>query len=282
MYLVCDSPIQNSLIGDESIVERDKIASLLSGLSLPKGYLDSALRLIPHKANGILVYGSRARGDSIQTSDLDLLALLANPRGSRIDGHVTLSVYTPAQLVSASGTLFGMHLSRDSKIIHDTHHILASILQSFRNPDPEILLSRVRHYSALLDVSETDRTVYLTGIVRLARYLLRTAIYALALKGKSPCFSVRELADRFSEPELVYLLSSDPAIHGPSSEEQLAAIISRLVRVIGGIEPNPHGSLHALIVNEWDSDRKRATLATLAMASPDAQFDYAVLPKVLL
>ncbi len=266
----------------DSIVSRERVSALLATLSLTEEHLASAWQLIPDRAIGILVYGSRARDDFIPTSDLDLLTLLTSPAGSRIAKPATMSFYTPAQLASASGTLFSMHLSRDGVIVHDTNETLSEILKSMVAPDPAILLSRVRHYSAILDASEPDLLQYLPGMARIARYLLRTAIYALALKQGSPCFSVRQLADRFSEPDLATVLSSDPAIHGPVSRTQFATLVGRLVQVIGSTEVNPHGSLHAMIVAEWYSDRERATLATLATASPDHDFDYAELPKVLL
>ena len=46
--------------------------------------------------------------------------------------------------------------------------------------------------------------------------------------------------------------------------------------------PTMWETLAQLVVGEWESDRMRATLATLAMSSDDDPFDYSELPKVTL
>jgi Nucleotidyltransferase domain. len=269
-------------VSNDSDVDADAVGAALEALSVPAEEIASALRLMPNRAIGVLVYGSRARNDFTPASDLDLLALFASPRGSRSDGNARLSYYTPEQLATAIGTLFGMHLARDGIILHDTGGVLASCLASMGAPDPEELSTRIRRYSAVLDTSNNDLQRYLGGLTRVARYLLRTAIYAQAIAAGRPCFSVRELAERLAQPELVALLSADPAVHGSPSSDTFLDLRARLASTVGPLVSNPYGSIAALIVSEWDSDRERATLATLATASDAATFDYSELPKVLL
>src|SRR6478752_7201377 len=63
--------------------------------------------------DGLLLYGSWARGDATDDSDLDALAL--NFIGMQPDrgGRVGLAHYNEVQLRAVSGTLFGYHLVRD-------------------------------------------------------------------------------------------------------------------------------------------------------------------------
>jgi hypothetical protein len=68
-----------------------------------------------------------------------------------------------------------------------------------------------------------------------------------------PCFSVRQLAERFHEPRLATLLASDPEITGPPSVELLEELTTRLICIIGPFPEHDYGSLEALAVATWDS-----------------------------
>jgi len=266
----------------ESPTNAEELRLRLRALKVPPEDIEDAVSLIPVQAIAILVYGSRARDDFTSMSDLDLLALVEFPVGTESRGRVHLSFYTPEQLATAAGTLYGMHLARDGVIVHDTDRAIAHLLNSMGSPDPNRALERVRRYSAILDVTPTEQATYLSGLCRMARYLLRTAIYATALLQGNACFSVRELAVRFHQPELSTLLSSDPMVHGEDSPALLNDLRLRLVEVVKDPASNPFGSLRSLIVSEWESDSELATLATLVIARQEGPFDYVQLPKVLL
>jgi hypothetical protein len=258
------------------------IEERLKALGVNRQLQKTALKLIPLDSLGLLIYGSRARGDYTPTSDLDLLALVQTPQGSRASSGVSVSCYTLGQMQSARATLFGMHLARDGVILADPSGALDSVLSQMGEPDPSQLMERVRHFSAILDVSESELSHYYSGLMRLGRYLLRTAIYGLALQGGRPCFSVRELAVRFSQPELVDLLASVGQEDATGDVGKYRDLIARLRVAVGVLPSNPYGSLRGIIVAEWESDLPRATLATLAISPHGETFDYAKLPKVLL
>jgi len=149
--------------------------------------------------------------------------------------------------------------------------------------DPARLLSRVTRYSTILVQPDNEKAAHFAGMVRLARYLLRTAVYASVMADGETCFSVRQLAERFDEPRLATLLASDPEITGPPSVELLNELISRLIDVIGPFPPHDYGSLEALAVASWDTDRNLAALAIRAGAEDDEDsINYSDLPKVLL
>ena len=254
----------------------------LSGLGVPRRLVDAAMCVVPVHGVGLMVYGSRARDDFVHNSDLDLLALVHEPLGSRTYRNVNLSCYTREQFISASGTLFGMHVRRDGIVLVDPKGELRNLIQDLEQPDASRLLARVRHFSAILECEEADLNLHLPGLCRLGRYLLRTAIYSLALAEGRPCFSVRELAERFDEQGLVTLLSSDPRIVSEPSLDELETLRRRLREAVGKPPPTFHRSLESLAVAEWEGDRERSTLAIMAMTGEDRELDYSDLPKVLL
>lgn len=240
------------------------------------------LERLPARTLGLMIYGSRARGDHLPTSDFDLLRLSCAASPTFKVGRVSVSSYSTEQLQSATRTLFGTHLLRDGKILYDPTRKLAMIVAEFEPADPHDLLQAVHRYSMVLDQSWGEQLIHYSGLVRLTRYLLRTAVYAIAMLQGTPCFSVRELAERFNDPALATLLASDPNLTSPPSKPLLDELTARLVAIVGPFPENMYGSLSALAVGMWDSDRNLAALAVRAASEDEDTLDYSDLPKVLL
>lgn len=241
-----------------------------------------AISILPVGSTGLVLYGSRARDDFLPDSDVDLLAVVDEPRGSIRSGMVNISCYTLDQLTEISGTLFGMHLRRDGIVVSDSTGSLKGTLNDFHTPDSHDLFLRVRHFAQLLDVSPSDLGQYIGGLIRLARYLLRTAVYAEAIRINQPCFSIRELSALFADPALTHLLSSRPLEPTDLTIDLFKDLVGRLQALAGEIPRNSFESLAQLAIVKWDLDRDLATLSILAMSEQGESFDYSELPKVLL
>lgn len=249
------------------------------GLGVPQ-YLVEAMPDLPKDVRGLLIYGSRARGDAVAGSDLDLLGLVDHPRPSTSAGDVNISYYTLEQLSTGIGTLFGAHLKRDAKVIWDDDGSLAAAIDSMGEVDTDRLLRRASRMTELFTSPERDLPRYLPGLLREARYLLRSCLYTRALAAGDPCFSVRELAERHDDPELAILLASRQA-HEPSADD-LNECLSRLQRIVGTFPPSTHGSLEATIVNEWERPGDLLSMAFLALGTTGQGADYAEVEKILL
>lgn len=230
-----------------------------------------------------LLYGSWARGDADEDSDLDLLVVEPNTGHSTvITGQLSVARYNGRELSDLSGTLFGFHLVRDGIILHDTDDQLVQALAAIHPPEPGSIIARVRSLAQVLDVSEAERVKYIEGLTKVARYLLRTAMYAQALDEEVPCFSVRELAIRNNDPALVAVLSSHESVRPAASVEVFDDICRRLAAVIGELESNPFGTLHELIEGAWSDSRELSNFATLVLASEEDELPYDELPRVTL
>lgn len=260
----------------------DEIGTALDALDLLPEERTTLVDKVQQGTLGLLLYGSRARGDFLPESDFDLLRYSDAPDHTFKVGRVSVSTYAPKQLESASRTLFGTHLARDGRVLLDTDGELASAISQLEPASPEQLLQTVRRYSVILNTSQRDRECHLSGLVRLARYLTRTAIYSRAMATGTPCFSVRELAERFDDSSLAVLLASDPEITGPPTLATLGDLETRLIDVIGPLSENPYGSIERLAVEMWDVDRNIAALAVRAASEDTETLDYSDLPKVLL
>jgi len=260
----------------------ETLAGALAAAGLDQDEINEITVEIVKDTLGLAIYGSRARGDFVLTSDFDILQLSVARHGTFKTTRASVSAYTREQILSASRTLFGTHLIRDARVLYDPTGTLTELLGSLEPADPEELIERVRRYSKVLDVSDGEKTNKLEGLVRLARYLVRTAIYAEAMKAGKPCFSVRELAARFDEPRLATLLASNPEITGPPSQEVLAELYARLHLCIGDLPQNSCDTLLSTAVAHWESDRLLATMAIRASGETSEDFDYSDLPKIML
>lgn len=70
-------------------VERTELIEALLGLGTPPRMMQHLPDLA--QVEGLLIYGSRARGDSVPGSDLDLLAVVGSARYSWLEGDVNVS-----------------------------------------------------------------------------------------------------------------------------------------------------------------------------------------------
>lgn len=66
------------------------------------------------------------------------------------------------------------------------------------------------------------------------------------------------------------------------SEDDLQECCVRLEHIIGPIPLNRHGSLEALIVNEWGANDELVAMALLALGGSNVDSDYTEVTKVLL
>ena len=127
---------------------------------------------------------------------------------------------------------------------------------------------------------DRDLPRYQAGLLRQARYLLRSCLYAQAIASGKPCFSIRELAVRHDDPNLTHLLASRQTME--SSVDDLTECLTRLRRLLGDFPLSAHGSLEATLVNEWGRASDILSMAFMALGSTGEGSDYAEVEKILL
>lgn len=264
----------------ERTIDHAQIRDRLVRHRVPPALADRAAEFLPDEAVGVALYGSFARGDEGAESDVDLVVVTDRRLQPPADPGVSINSYSPNELLEAAGSLFAFHLRRDGVAIHGAHAVEA-LLAGAHAPDPYSLLNRIRHLSAVVGVRDADVESHLHGLVRVTKYLLRSAMYAEAIKDGKPSFSVAELAERAAEPGLVALLSSHPSVAPAPSIELLRELTRRLAGLLGPLPEPPRGTLEAIAVTAWSKDRDLARLAILAMGD-GSDVPYDLLGRVVL
>lgn len=260
-------------------VSKRDMRAVLAQLELDEPAIKEILVAVPARANAVILYGSYARGDYSEASDIDLLVVDDVARPTRAAGRANISSYDLAQFASANHTLFGTHLARDGVVLHDRDGIVATQLSTFGEIDLGRVWDRVRSLARLLTLPLDEQRTRLDGFVRHARYVLRTATYARAYESGPPCFSVAELSERFNDPDLSTLLSSHPEVHGPPTMAVLRELHGRIEQSIGDIERLDYDSLTDVIVAFDETDLGDS--AILVLGNNDGS-PYTIIPRVIL
>jgi predicted nucleotidyltransferase len=234
----------------------------------------ASLAQVREPSLGLLLYGSHARGDQVLGSDVDLLQLVPEPRKSYSKGTLSIVAYTVGQLrsMTQAGSLFAWHLHTEGIILDDRNRELENVLSDHPGPATDRVIGRIRELSAILDVSRDDAAHHGPRLARLARYLLRTAMYARSLEAGEPSFALDRAATAAHVEVLLPLLARRPLDEVvPSLNEYRDG----LVELVGApLAPNVFGTLEALIVNRWETDRQLAVIAVEAMSEDEGELDY--------
>lgn len=241
-----------------------------------------ALSCLTGASLGVLLYGSHARGDSLPSSDIDLLQVVENSPRSYAIGRVSVVAYTVGQLgeMCLTGSLFAWHLRTEGIVLDDPSGAVSEILRSGAGPNWERTLQRVLVLSQILDVNEEEFERYANRLIRTARYLLRTTVYARAIAAGGKSFSVEIATSEAGVPHLYRMFARDLAL--ASSWATFNEYRVAIRELLGPLMNNPYLSLEALAVNAWDLDRQLASLAIQTMMEKSGEIEYTSLPSPVL
>lgn len=206
--------------------------------------------LVPEGALAVALFGSHARGEATESSDVDVLVLVSERAKTYSRGAVTVSPYTFPQLVGMArkGSLFVRHLMSEGHVLRDPGALLLRVYEQFVAPENyRHYLWELREVGALLAVDCEKYLELWPRMNSLAAYLVRSHVYAQLADRGDLTFSVREAELRIGlvgVSEAVQLARSV----APNYDGFLAA--RAVFAQLAGYEPvNPFGSTEALVVN---------------------------------
>lgn len=190
--------------------------------------------------SAVCLFGSRARGDQDEGSDVDLLLVTSEtqPRHSSM-GNLSLSMYPIDDLIerAAGGDLFLCHLANEARPIYDPTGELPRIRAAFQYRD-----------SYDLEVGQASALGWLLGRFadklpnprlsnRRIAWCVRTILIAKSAERRSPLFAPAKLATFAEDRRVLKLIQQKSADGGP--DQALLTQLRQFLRQWGAPDPVP-------------------------------------------
>ena len=165
-------------------------------------FTDNILKLIePHIVppfSALLLYGSYARQEEDESSDIDILQLTSVHTASYSHGRINFTCYTPEQLITLArnGALFARHLALEAVAIFDPSSFLETLRSAYVAPRSYVTVyTEAKQAIPLVAIHEEEFEQRTNQYCSTASYLLRTYVYAKAFESGARSFSMRHVAE---------------------------------------------------------------------------------------
>jgi predicted nucleotidyltransferase len=211
--------------------------------------LRKVLEVIEPPFRALLLYGSHARGDARETSDIDILQVTPTHTAPYTVGRVNVTCYTLEQLLRLArrGGLFARHLVDEALPLDDPQDMLGTLKSAYVRPfGYQGVKSEVRGCAPLLDVADSEFRENAEGLSSLVSYLIRTYLYATAFDHGARSFAMGHILELVGQPRVTSALVN---VRSHRSLHAFAAARTLFEELTGTTCQRMEGSLEAFIVN---------------------------------
>lgn len=227
----------------------------------------------------LILYGSHARGDAAETSDVDVLQVTTAHTPPYAVGPLNVTCYTIEQLmrIACRGGLFVRHLVQEARPILDPENVLGAIKSAYvALGSYDAVREEVCGCAPLLDVAESHFFENANGLTSTASYLIRTYLYATAFDQGARSFAMTHVLDTLDEHRAGVTLSNLRSHRNFSAFTDAREVFEELT---GTTCQRTEGSLEAFIVNE-SGKNELAMILGLRLLARGRPFTYDVLLDV--
>src|ERR1700731_4433477 len=191
----------------------------------------------------LFLYGSHARGDAQETSDVDILQVTPTHTAPYTVGRVNVTCYTLEQLLrlARQGGLFARHLIEEALPLADADDVLGVLKSAYVRPlDYDVVKREVCGCAPLLDVADSQFNENADGLSSLVSYLIRTYLYATAFDRQAKSFAMGHVLDLLGQQRAGSILSN---VRSQRSVSAFAAARAFFEELTGTICHRSEGSL---------------------------------------
>jgi predicted nucleotidyltransferase len=159
----------------------------------------------------LVLFGSRARGDQRDNSDVDLLGIEkdGNVGKKEAGDHTSFFRYPIATLHSffLDGDLFALHLKLEGQILYDTQNLFSDARDQFRYRDT--YSRELREASGIIwFISDQLENIQTELSRRKLIWAIRTILIARLTEQRTPAFSSSALADFAKNPRVKSIIDN--------------------------------------------------------------------------
>ena len=229
--------------------------------------------------SALFLYGSHARGDAREASDVDIVQVTPTHTAPYAVGRVNVTCYTFEQLLrlARQGGLFARHLVKEALPIADPHDLLGALKSAYIRPlDYHRVKWEVCGCAPLLDVADSEFSENADGLSSLASYLIRTYLYATAFDHGAKSFAMGHVLDLLGQQRASSILSN---ARSQRSISAFATARTFFEEITGAICQRKEGSLEAFVVNA-SADNELAMILGLRLLARGRTFTYDALLDV--
>lgn len=227
----------------------------------------------------LFLYGSHARGDAQEASDVDILQVTPTHTAPYAVGRVNVTCYTLDQLLrlARKGGLFARHLVEEALPLADPHDVLGALKSAYVFPvDYHGVKREVCGCAPLLDVADPQFNENADGLSSLVSYLIRTYLYATAFDHRAKSFAMGHVLDLLGQQRASSVLSN---VRSQRSISAFAAARTFFEELTGTICQRKEGSLEAFVVNA-SAHNELAMILGLRLLARGRPFTYDALLDV--
>jgi hypothetical protein len=227
----------------------------------------------------LFLYGSHARGDAEETSDVDVLQVAPTHTPPYAVGRVNVTCYTFEQLLRLArrGGLFARHLVEEALPLADPQDVLAVLKSAYVRPLAyDGAKKEVCGCAPLLDVAEPQFIENVEGLSSLVSYLIRTYLYAMAFDQGARSFAMGHVLDLLGHHRARITLSN---VRSQRNFPAFAAARTLFEELTGTTCQRMEGSLEAFIVNA-SAHNDLAMILGLRLLARGRPFTYDALQDV--
>lgn len=235
--------------------------------------LEIAAKATDSRLQGLMLYGSQARGDPRPDSDTDVLAIVPRPLPPHRIGSVNVTFYTEPHLLALArrGSLFVLHLMTEGRALLG-EAAFSRIFRAFEQPDFEALWVSVRTALPLLRAPAVDYLPRWQNFHRAFVHLARTIVYARCAQAGEPCFAFENVCSMIGAADIRAAVSEIESADAPAYKI-FSDSVAILEKEVGCVHANEDGSAEAYLVNHC-ADQLTVTVGLILTSRANASFAY--------